>query len=589
MVRDAADHGGAVCSGLDVKPVIPDAALQHHIAVLGKTGRGKTSTCKLLVERLVATGARVCVLDPIKSDWWGITASADGKKPGLPFHILGGPHGHVPLHSGAGKAIGDLVGSGKLPLSIIDMADFEAGGLQRFFVDFAPALLRTVRGVLYLVMEEAHEFAPKERAGFTAENMAIHFAKKLATAGRSKGVRLIVATQATQLLHNRVLGSCETMIVHGFTAPADQEPVVKWLKANTTKVEVAEVEGSLSRLATGEAWVVSGEAQLFVRTKFPRIHTYDNSATPTDDLHQHQVKTAPVDQDKLRAIIGDAVKDAEARDPVKLQAEIRRLTAELAKKPAAEKVLAVDHDAVRDAEQRGHARGRGDVIAGAKAFSERFITLSSALTEQARAFSEALKLLASKTPSPKAPPRVPDTRKDLGDSPARATTPAAAAGLATAQRKILNALAFLERVGISPADRTQVSLFADLSPTAGHTNNMFGGLRTAALIEYPTNGMVVLTDAGRALADPGQVPQSAEEMQRILLAKVAAAQRKILTVLIAAYPNALDRREASERAGLAPDAGHTNNMYGGLRSMGLIEYPAQGRVVAQPVLFLEAR
>jgi hypothetical protein len=42
----------------------------------------------------------------------------------------------------AGGVIGQLVGSGKLPLSIIDMADFEAGGLQRFFVDFAPALMR---------------------------------------------------------------------------------------------------------------------------------------------------------------------------------------------------------------------------------------------------------------------------------------------------------------------------------------------------------------------------------------------------------------------------------------------------------------
>jgi DNA helicase HerA-like ATPase len=60
------------------------------------------------------------------------------------------------------------------------------------------------------VIEEAHEFAPKERAGIGAENMAIHWAKKLATAGRSKGIRLIVATQRVQALHNAVLGSCET-------------------------------------------------------------------------------------------------------------------------------------------------------------------------------------------------------------------------------------------------------------------------------------------------------------------------------------------------------------------------------------------
>src|SRR5688572_20289772 len=202
---------------------LPEEILNQHSAVLGKTGSGKTSTEKLIVEHVVAQGFRVCVLDTIKSDWWGITSSASGKSPGLPFKILGGPRGHVPLHANAGKVIGQIVGEGKLPHSIIDMADFEAGGIQKFFVDFAPALMRAARGVLYLVIEEAHELAPKERAGFGQENMAIHWAKKLATAGRSKGIRLIVATQRVQSLHNAVLGSCETVIAHRLTTPADQD------------------------------------------------------------------------------------------------------------------------------------------------------------------------------------------------------------------------------------------------------------------------------------------------------------------------------------------------------------------------------
>lgn len=220
---------------------IPAEALVHHTALLGKTGAGKTSTGKLLVERLAARGERVCILDPIKSDWWGLTSSADGRSAGLPFQILGGPHGHVPLPSSSGRVIGELVASGALPMSILDMADFEPGAHARFFIEFASTLIKRMEGVVNLVLEEAHLFAPKERSGIGDENLAIHWAKTLATAGRSKGIRLILATQRTQALHNAMLGSCETLIAHRLTAPADQEPVVKWLKSNLDKELAARI------------------------------------------------------------------------------------------------------------------------------------------------------------------------------------------------------------------------------------------------------------------------------------------------------------------------------------------------------------
>lgn len=307
----------------------PEQMLRLHTAVLGMTGSGKSSTARLLIEQVVAEGARVCILDPIKSDWWGITSSADGKRSGLPFTILGGPHGHVPLNSSAGKPIAELVGRGDLKLSILDMADFEAGGLQRFFLDFADQLMRSLKGVLYLVLEEAHEFAPKERAGFDKENKAIHYAKKLATGGRTKGVRLIVATQRTQSLHNSLLSSCQNMIAHRFTYPDDIKPVANWVKANTkNKAWASTMVDRLPDLADGEGLLISRAMGLADLLQFPRIKTFDNSKTP-DGTTLESFKTAPVNLDVLRGLMTTALEEVKSNDPKALKEQIAKLQAEL--------------------------------------------------------------------------------------------------------------------------------------------------------------------------------------------------------------------------------------------------------------------
>jgi hypothetical protein len=275
--------------------------------------------------------------------------------PCLPFNILGGPRGHVPLHSSAGKAIGHMVGQGKLPLSIIDMSDFEAGGLQQFFVDFVPSLMKSMKGVLYLVIEEAHEFAPKEMAGFNKESMGVHYAKKLATASRSRGIRLIVATQRVQSLHNAVLSSCPSLIAMQLAYADDQAPVTKWLKGHVGKDRANEVEATLASLPVGEGWIASGALKLCERVKFPMFKTYDNNATPEEDAGDVDVKTAAVDQTELKAIIGDALKEAEANDPKALRAEIVKLKADLAKKPATVTEQVLDRHALSAAQQDAHA------------------------------------------------------------------------------------------------------------------------------------------------------------------------------------------------------------------------------------------
>lgn len=554
--------------------ILPAAALKGHIAVVGMTGGGKTFTAKGIVEHILECdpAARVCVLDPIKSDWWGITSSADGTKPGLPFHILGGPRGHVPLHETAGKAIGELVGSGALQLSIIDMADFGPGGLQTFFNDFAPALLRRIRGVVYLLLEEAHEFAPKERAGFGGETMTVHFAKKLATAGRSKGVRIIAATQRTQQLHNSVLGSCQTVIAHQLTYPADIEPVAKWFKGHVDKETFARFSESLTSLPTGTGWLCSGQAKVAEMVRFPRIWTFDNSATPEGDA-EIEVKTAPVDLDKLRAIVGDAVAQAAANDPAKLRAEVEQLKAELAKK--APSAATPDPAALAAEFRRGHLAGN------AAGYQSGFHAGIAAAVQAAQA-----------VPMPDAPAPAPTpgiTRASPRDSqqgPDRAAVNPSVEGVNGPMQRILDACAWWEAVGLNRPSKVQVAAVAKYSPNGGAFNNPLGRLRTMGFVEPANDGAVALMVPGRAAANKPAIAPTTADLHKRVMAILNGPQKRILAPLLAAYPKTKAKADLAAEAGYSPDGGAFNNPLGSLRSLGFIDYPARGQVVAQSILFV---
>jgi len=52
----------------------PPEAFAQHIAILGKTGSGKTTTAKGFAETLLDAGKRVCVIDPT-GVWWGLAQS----------------------------------------------------------------------------------------------------------------------------------------------------------------------------------------------------------------------------------------------------------------------------------------------------------------------------------------------------------------------------------------------------------------------------------------------------------------------------------------------------------------------------------
>lgn len=99
------------------------------------------------------------------------------------------------------------------------------------------------------------------------------------------------------------------------------------------------------------------------------------------------------------------------------------------------------------------------------------------------------------------------------------------------------------------------------------------------------------------LPNPAQVEQELDEIAKLLRSnealwdtlerKLSKPQWRILWELISAYPAPVPREELAERAEQSSiSSGYSNNL-GALRSLGFIDYPDRGKVIALPVLFLE--
>lgn len=356
--------------------------------------------------------------------------------------------------------------------------------------------------------------------------------------------------------------------------------MIKWLKANTDKETVTKVETTLSSLPTGTGWMCSGEARIFEQIKFPKFKTYDNTATPTGDSEEQTVKTATVDQENLRSIIGDAVKEAEANDPKLLRKKIADL-----EKAARGRTALAEHRApgksslVAEGGKDGRSEGFAD---GARALGSK---LEAELPKLVQAIAGSAPKARQARPTPQAPARPNPTSEGLQPDHARRWRSYRPAPLSGPQQKILNALAWMESVDLPAAIRTQLALLADQSPTSsGYVNNL-SALRSRGLIDYPGTSKVALTDSGRAIAQPGESPTTSEELQEQVFQKLSGPQCAILRKLIDIHPAYISRPELAEAAIQSPtSSGYVNNL-SRLHALGLISYPSKGVVSATDLLF----
>ena len=161
------------------------------------------------------------------------------------------------------------------------------------------------------------------------------------------------------------------------------------------------------------------------------------------------------------------------------------------------------------------------------------------------------------------------------------------ANLTNPQQRILDSLAWLKACHIANPNRNIIAYLSDQSPSSSGFSNNLGALRSAGYIEYPASGKVALTSDGLTVANRIDAPISPEELHQAIYSKLPNPQCNILRVLIAHYGEEISKEDLADASGQSPtSSGYSNNL-GALRSLGLIDYPRPGFVIAKPVLMLE--
>jgi hypothetical protein len=582
---------------------LPVEAVTQKQAFLGRTGSGKSYAAMKVAEEMHAAGGQIVVIDVV-GVWWGLRLAADGVSPGLDIPVIGGLRGDLPLLPTSGAMVADLVVDRNLSV-VIDASQFESDKAKaRFAADFADRFFwrkKAAPSPVHIFLEECQELVPQNIQ--RGEERMLHAWTRLAKLGRNFGIGVSLISQRPQEVNKKALNMTECLFAFQMTGTHERKAIRDWLGAKGSEQDITEV---LRRLPVGTAHVSSPQwLQFEDLVAISERRTYDSSSTPSfeDTRSAEPQGLSHLDLDELKAAMAESVAEAEANDPKALKRRVAELEAEL-RHAAAPRELTED-EAYAEVEERDRyvmaalkeqrARIREELLplfAAVRALTPFRERLDEALAEREELEGalldddEDVDLIdaGDSVPAPVRRPATAPPASRVAPARPRTSTPAPD-GLGGPHVRILGAVAWLEAVGVTPAQNVAVAFLAGYRPSGGAFNNPKGALRTMGLLDYPSPGLIELTDEGRAVAEPPQVPRQLTAFHAMVLAKLPGPEQRILRPLLDCYPNAMDVQDLAAASGYSQNGGAFNNPKGRLRTLGLIDYPRQGWAVARDVLF----
>lgn len=551
---------------------LPLQVVTESAAILAKRRAGKSTTARRLTEQLHKAKQQVVVADP-KGDWWGLLFARDGKSPGLPFVVLGGEHGHIPLEVGAGELVAKMVVTESVSI-VLDLSQFRKHEVATFMTAFMENLYRLkaqeqYRTPLMLIIDEADAIAPQKPQ--KGEERMLGAVEDLVRRGGQRGIGVTMITQRSAVLNKNVLTQIGILIVLRTIAPQDLAAMDAWIDVHGTVEQRKELMASLPSLPIGTGWVWApgwpDTEGIFQKSAFLLPETFDSSKTPGQSKTIVPKNAADVDLEAFKREMAATIERQKQENPklarveiTRLNAQVKRLTEELErekqKQPAA-KEKRVEIPVLKDGQITKFERavGRYEIVAGAlaKAHGE----LVGAFVSARSAVHAAGLPRGGGVPVPTGGPgRVqPRHAAPVGER----VTPETHRRDAGVRRGVDRERAAALDSHLPPGEKA--TLIAAAQYPSGITReqaSILTGYKRSSRDQYIQrlqakgyvqrgHGNIVATDTGVAALGSDYEPlPSGEDLQRYWLERLSPGEKAVLEIAIKHYPHPVDRDSIDE-------------------------------------------
>jgi len=602
---------------------LPRDLVTQKVAILARSGAGKTYTAGKMAEILDDAGAQIVIVDPV-GNWWGLRLAANGIYPGIEIPILGGDHGDIPLEPTAGAVVADFIVDSHRSV-VLDLTGFGSLAEQRRFVTaFATRLLSRKRGArtpLMVFWEEAQEFVPQKVSSDVSHMVGAM--ERLVKLGRNFGIGTTLISQRPQSVNKDVLSQTELLLVGQLNHVLERAAVKAWVREKSAETK-DDLDLILPSLQEGVFYAWSPQwLRLFKRVKVGKKWTYDASSTPTlGGIEEERQLLAPVDLTKLQAAMAETIERLKEQDPAELrrrlfasQKQIADLRRQLGERPPAadpKQVLALEVELwALKTQMEQHAVSAAVTLDRVRAIRGQLglavpdpgtlriepppARVPDDLHGQVR--PEAVRLvedMVKKQHGGQLPRGMEGLERPLRRQTSRPVATAPASG-ASELRGTLPQLKGALRILVALASRRphsltkqQVATLSGFSTRSSTFDHHLSALRKPGLL-VSHGGLYNITVKGIELlgADCPDAPATTEELVALWKAKLPDSTGRILDILVQLYPNSITRDDLAQRCGMSTNSSTYDHHLSALRSNGLLDGPRAG-LRASNTLFAEA-